>query len=598
MSELNQVENTAPNPDMPMQVSGPAPLFDSGSDQATVQSHATDNSELPFQTTFAEGVAATWNQSIAARTGNALARFKSIWEANAEGGSKVSPEKLNEMYKGQTAKPFDEPMTKRAAQLIVDRQAEERALSTLSEAGPGGFVYGSANLAAGIVSSSLDPVDFAAGLVTGGIINAAIKGTKLARGTGIIAKAAQGTLTKGEAFLVNSVEGAIGNLAVEPAQMVAQRAEGMDYDLAQGFINSVGGAVGFSGARYLGGMALEKAGRGLDHLLGRNDTLHERVQQTGVAHTVADEKIRVDSYFKDAAKYVDYNPEIHGEFKFEPELAKAIEKPMWMSADKASQHFDGVKSQQLTDGWGEGVYLGPEHVANGTSASKYADAPTSVMEIAGLEKLKLLDIDTFVPSDMKGNLEVALGRPLKAEETIASIMKELELKNIANDVNESAKDTIKQLMRAAGYDGAGFTSDNLGGEKITPHKQVFVFEDSKEKLDVKQVKPADTTKVQGISKEEIAKNIEQAKDPSNKLDYDKTIHDEVERYSQEQLPETNAREAEGLLEEHLAELQEMEKQGVLDETSRAEIKAIKEDQIKDKETESIIQMARNCLMGK
>jgi hypothetical protein len=274
VDELNQDQTTMSNPDMPMQAGGPAPLFEPGLDQAAAQSHATDNSEIPFETTFAEGVAATWDQSVSARTTMALTRIKSIWDANEDGGAKLSPEQLNETYKGQTAKPFDEPMTAKAAQLIVDRQAEDRALSELTEAGPQGFVYGSANFAAGIVSSSLDPIDFAAGIATGGLFNAAVKMTRLGKAGGIATKMATGTLTKGETFALNAAEGAIGNLAVEPAQALAQEFEGQDYDLAHGFLNSVGGAVGFSGVRYLGGAALEKAGKGLDHLLGRNDSLH------------------------------------------------------------------------------------------------------------------------------------------------------------------------------------------------------------------------------------------------------------------------------------------------------------------------------------
>lgn len=568
-------------------------MFEAGLDQATAQMHAPDNSEIPFRTTFTEGVAATWNQSVAMRTSSALMRFKNIWDANSQGGTKISPDQLNEMYKGQTAKPFDEPMTQTAAQIIVNRQAEDRALSALTEAGPGGFVYGAANLGAGIVSSSLDPIDFASGLAIGGIFKAAIKGSQLAKGTGIVAKIAQGqTLSKGEAFLANSVEGAAGNLAVEPAQAIAQRAEGQDYDLAHGFINSIGGAIGFAGARYLGGAALEKAGRGLDHLLGRNDSLHERVQQTAVAQTLRDEKVRTDTYFKDAAKAVDHNPEMHGEFHFEPELSKAIEKPMFMATDKATTHFEGAKSQQFTDGWGEGVYLGPEHVANGTAAGKYADAPVSIAQVEGLQSMKLLDIDASVAPDMKASVEAALKRPLTEGESISSVMKELD------GIHDSAKDVIKTAAREAGYQGIGFISDSLGNEKIAPHKQVFVFDEASGELSAKEIHRSDPNKVQSVPSEEIAKNLDQTNDPNNKLDYDQTIHEETERYSQEQLPETNEREAQAMLDEHLQELQEMEKQGVLEPEQKAVLEAIKQEQIKDKETESVIQMARNCLMGK
>lgn len=586
------------NPDQPMQVGGPAPLFESGLDEAAAQPHATDNSEVPFRTTFEEGVAATWNQSVAARTSMALTRIYNIWEANSEGGPKMSPEELNKMYKDQTAKPFDEPMTQRAAQLIVDRQAEDRALSELTEAGPGGFVYGTANFAAGVVSSSLDPLDFASGLAVGGIFNAAIKGSKLAKGTGIIAKAAQGTMTGGQKFALSAAEGVVGNVLVEPAQAVAQRAEGMEYDLAHGFVNAVGGAVGFSGARYLGGFALEKAGKGIDHLLGRKDSLHERVQRTATAHTLEDKKVQIDSYYKDAAKAVDYNPEMHGEFRHEPELSKAIEKPMYMAADRVSQHFEGVKSQQFTEGWGEGIYLGPEHVANGTAASKYAEMPTSIMEIKGLQDLKLLDIDSHVPSDMKVNVEAAIGRPLKPGDTIANLMKEIDAENARLGIDESAKNTIKKFAENAQYKGIGFTSEALGNEKIAPHKQVFIFEEARESLSANQIKSSDPSKVQGLSREETTKNLEQTKDPASRLDYDKTIHDEVERYSQEQLPETNAREAQGILEEHLQELQDMEKQGLLDADQKATLESIREEMKKDQDTESVIQMARNCLMGK
>lgn len=575
-----------------------APLFD-GVDQAAQE--VAPVRELPFKVSGEESIRSSWEQGIAGRSSMALERVYNMWQANdqKDAGPRLTPEKLNEMYK-DSGHVFNEPLTARAAQLTIDRAQEDQALSRISEAGPDGFAYGAAKFGAGIISSSLDPLDFAAGVATGGIFNAVIKSSKYLKRFGLAEKIAQQTLTKGEKFGVNVAEGTIGNIALEPAQYAAQTAEGQDYDAAQGFINSVGGAIGFAGLRFGAEHIATRGTQLFDHLSGREDRLHESMQRTSVAQTINDEHVRVDSYVKDAAKAIDHSVEMHGEYRFEPKTEEQLkEKPLYMAADRPSTHFDSVNSKPFTQNFGEGVYLtDAEHVANGTASSKFSDSNGNIVSVEVNKDLKTIDLNEPVPSNMKTNIETAVGRAINPDETLSSLLNEIQVKNNELGIKESAKDTLKNFSQIAGYDGYRFKEDNLAGEKVAPHNQVYVFPESKDKLLAKEFKPSDPTKTNGLSNEDIRQNYDNSKDPNRKLDYDQKIHEEVQKYSQEALPDVNEREARTQYEEHLAELDDMDKQGLLEPEQKAQLEMLKQEAAKDKDTESLIQMARNCLLGK
>lgn len=584
-----------------------APLFQ-GRDEE-IQAAAPQIPVVNFHATTEDALQATWDQGANERLTSKLSKMWALHQANESGAPKLQPNELNSIYK-DSGETFDAPMTRTAAQIIVDRRQEENDLNNIASSGGQSNLGWLAKQAAGLASGSLDPLAIGAGYAGGALLNGAMKAavatraamlgetamlTEAASSTaaitsraGIIAQAAKSRLA---ALPEKIAHGFAGNYLAEPINYMSDKSEGKDYSVEQGFKSALAGAVMFSGMDFA-------AGHLADHIMAR-ENLHLEIIKSAITQSAQDQRLHLDSGAKTVAQEINYDPKIHNEYDYSPKDSEEMSKSkLYMSGDRIAPDFNDVKSAQFTQKYGKyGVHLtDAEYVANGTSGSSYNDQTNSFfeMKVKDGEKINSLNTNEVIPDNAREALSKATGLEIKPEEKLGDVMG--KFRDMHGDYESlshiDANEVMNDALKSAGYDGIIHHEDNFSGNKINPHNQMYLF-DSNKLEQVHSLMP-DPEKISRPSQSDIQDDFNKSKNtPQNKIDYNESDAKALETAKQQENPSLNSSESKNLLSDHLQSIDEAIKQGTASPEEKAFLEktrdAIKQDDLRDTITKAGIE---------
>ena len=547
--------------------------------------------QVEFESTFQQSLSASFDLSQLDSTVISIARQTTLRDAEEKGGTERPTNELNEMFKDQGI-TFERPMNLRAASLIADRRKDRANLQNVIDRGPQGGFYGIAKFGASLLPHALDPIDFAVGIAAGGLLSAATKGTRFGQAIGAGVKNRQGL----QAFKYNAVEGALGNIAVEPLVMVANQQEFIDYGIEDAFINATAGAVGFAGIRFAGGKAV--------NLINRIPALKERSLRSSISSTGADKKIKsgefVQQYLNEVSGSQEKLAKGKSTYEFRPlDDLSVQDRRLYVPLREPSNSLSGVSTTKaITDDLGDGVYITDNpNVANGVAASHFNESNGVIIEVAAKE-LRLLDLDGKIPNEIKGlarkellgDFDTATGTVREAIDTIQNKIKNGEL---AEEVMEE----VNSALKAAGFDGYRGVQARYMGTEMPPSNQLMVFPESMKKIKQTSQFDSDPKKVPGLSQEKIKDLQDEYADPArSNFDYDTELRAEMQQQATIQHARTpkevEIRKAEDTL---LEEVEALERQELLTADDKKLFDQIKEAKSKSEDIDIATKAALICM---
>lgn len=333
---------------------------------------------------FREGAEASLISSARQSSTASVFRIMKINDAEEEGlflGQKpLSPQRLNRMFP-EVIDPFKRPMTLNAAKVVVERQKEKRKLAIARQ---------NSSTFAGIVGFGLsipvhafDPIDLGAGIVTGGILGVAMKGTRLAKIFGFAGKSFS-KLTAGQQFRSSAITGTIGNIIVEPIAARAAQLENENYGLAQVVANSAMGGFGFAGARFLGGKAFGAVGK-------LSNNVKAKLMKSSIGQVAEGKSPNMEPLIREAATPdAIYPPGRSYDYqKIDGTAMKG--RRFYIAANRSDPEFKSAR--RIGDDLGDGVYLTDDPFkVNEVAVGKHGDVSTRIIE-AELDDLNIIDLD-------------------------------------------------------------------------------------------------------------------------------------------------------------------------------------------------------------
>ena len=391
---------------------------------------------------------------------------------------------IEEIYEEMEARgirperPITRPLSRSALEHVMERQERRRDLQNIIARGPEGALAAGGLFLAGMAPHVFDPVAHLVGGVAGYAARTAYRAGKT---TQMINAARQGMTFRqaaGQAF--------IGNLAVEPAYLIGNDQDFVDYTLTDSVMNVVGGSIGLTalthgvpslirgGAQYLKGR--QNAPVALSQSASAGKQASGQMIETSVSQAVSGKKVDVSQIYNDATR----PPQTDGMTASLSQGSTA--RQMSVSRIEAAPnayggaYFYGVRTitgegnvpinsrnyVPISSNYGEGVYLtnAPDHAVQMASRD-FAGSGTRLDQVALSENLNLLDMDAPSTDFMRGYA--------------ADLMKEAGLGNNAirraiqpDMTNQQAFDIVDAIARAnrVSFDPVQRLNESLGQQNF------------------------------------------------------------------------------------------------------------------------------------
>lgn len=400
---------------------------------------------------------------------------KNALEAQMDEGPLLPPEELNEIYKGEPMRhPFDTPMTRRAAQFIVDQNREEMELGQRFAQARGVSKLG--GYAAMFAASMTDPAEFAAGALTGYAAELGVAANAIRRTGGTMRKvskmaseaASQRGLGKQVAF--EFAEGSVGAALIEPLAADVTTEFMQDYTSSDFLFSTMMSGAAQAGLRF----GITK----LSQAFGFRDTATSQVLQ---------------------GKQVDLDPQARVHFDQGNRFKEGIpDEPMpirqgeasldnieWHGyAESASARVDEVGGFRFEgQDYGDGLYLTSRPaVANGHAARGPDNAVGSVHSFAVPQDARLLDLDSPLPDDIIAALRENIKRPEVLEaDTAKGVFDNIKMLEKSGDLEAGTLRNINEAMKEVGLDGYRYRGGVADGFEGKPHDVVMLFDSNRAK---------------------------------------------------------------------------------------------------------------------
>lgn len=343
--------------------------------QPTLGDVASAGFELATQETFVT----TW------------ARDTALDELENGSGKTLTPEEANEKYPYVELK-FDQPINETAAHFLNEEAYRKHELRQTIENGPTGS--GFVNFVAGSVAHLLDPVEFAAGALTGmGLTRVAGQVAKSSAGAlGNLAKTIAQPSTVAGTFAREATENVIGNAVAET--YIVNRAERarIDYGIQDAFVNSV--AAGILG----GGLStgIKYGAKGLNSIIGKSEIATDIALKGTVSQLEANVKPTpgvVETAWRDLAYG---EPKLSAvsntNYVFKPVNLADIPNQSFFAPTKMTNSMDGG-TRKFGHDFGDGITLTDNpNIANNIAGNALEDGVTSIAEMR-ISEARLIDLD-------------------------------------------------------------------------------------------------------------------------------------------------------------------------------------------------------------
>jgi hypothetical protein len=414
--------------------------------------------ELP--TTYWEGIQGEAKLTYENLPTKALFRSMELGALKDQGfGPKLDPNDLNKRFP-EVDQPFTEPMNLPAAEEIArrarDRHEMESIVGRSSVGGVGRF-------GTSLLVGAIDPLNLAAGILSGGALRAA---GVMAEATTISRYAAQA-----------AVEGTAGALVPEAITGYANAQEQQQYG-ALDYLSNVGMAgLGYAGITTGVRFGLPK----LANMLRRVPEAERMSHEAAVAQLLMDRRVDVEPIAQTMVRETNGAPHPGlPEYRYEPltDGAQARERPLYAGSTKSLGGFSEAPKAVIEEDLGHGIYLTDNPaVANGHAARTVTDADGKIFQVAPAGRdLNLLHLDSpLADSPARGALE-ELGVPAEGARTVKGALELVQAQIQSGKLPESALDELAGKLKAAGYDGYFYEGGKYLGESNAPHNVVMVFD--------------------------------------------------------------------------------------------------------------------------
>jgi hypothetical protein len=528
-----------------------------------------------------------------------IARIKRMHDLEQEAGEKIEPGKLNEMYPEVSHRvPFTEPMTKRVADEIADRQRTRMQFESAMASGPGGFWGEGTRFAAGMIPHMFDPIEMASGFAAEGVL------AKIA-GRAAMAGKVSYRLASSPAgqFVKTAAEGIAGNLAVEPLVLFAAQQDQTDYDALDAMVNITGGAIGFAGARYAGSHALEFVRR-------QSPRLFEHLRNTAIGQWVSGRMVNVEPVLHahvdelaDVAHVGAPHERIFREAAGAPYEYRALppervnDRPLFAASISRTDDIREAKLRILEEDFGDGVYVTDNpRVAHANAAQELEAADGSVFEFKP-DDLRYVDLQTPAKPELVAAIREVL--PELAEKVASKTGREA-LETVREGVGRgdypaNALGRIQEALRGQGFDAYRWEGGDFLGSKNTPHNAMLVFNPEKVQAPVRSL-PADRTLKPQLDEGALRREAERSQSQEAQVGYDAEAVKQHQAARQSPAP-ADPKHAEVALEADsvVEQLDSLKAQELLSDTSAAELEVLKQAKQDEETLNRLMTQAFHCV---
>lgn len=548
-------------------------------------------------TTLWKSLDAAWELSAKDTPVESLGRKHALDDLNERSDRRLDPNELNKRYP-DLDNPFTQPMNAFAAEEIARRQRERRRLQDLIARGPEGTFYGIARFGAMLAPHALDPINFAAGVATGGLFELAA----LARGGAIAGRVAGQSASLGRMF----AEGAVGNALVEPFTVMANKQDLSDYTALDSFLNVAGGAAAVPAV--VGATRFVK--NRVTGYLGRvHPDANRVVHDSAVAQMAADRRVDVTPIVRDyageASGRFDRFDEtlVRYEFSRLPEGESVRGRTFYAASQKSARSIGDVKRIPIEDDLGQGVYL-TDHpaVANGVAARKLNQSEGSIIRVE-LEDLNLVHLTDEMQGPIKDVIEPHLRKAIgdRADQVldVRDAIEHIRQGMSRDALPEDTLDQINRGLRDQGFDGWAYEGGHFI-EEGTPNNQIMLFEPDEIGEANLKVREAglfspDREIVPEPDAAELKQLAEERASFRNHFDFNEEEFMEFESMSARVESNVDAAKLKEQEELALQEIESLKKQGLLSDEDAEAFDALKDIAKQAEQEEIAIKAATVCL---
>lgn len=573
--------------------------------------------EASAPTTSGEAAEAAWDLSMPDTAVGLLARKLSMDEFSEAGTAPISPEEANKLYPDMRI-PFREPINPYAAQMLYDREQEQRNLQNVIARGPTDVWSKSKQFGAGLFAHLMDPLEFGAGALSGmaigGLAVRGAFGVRASIATDLVAQGARVPLgvrlgvNAGEAILGGVVE----NTAQEAAIAAVEGQEGLPNSRTTGEVFGEIGAASLAAGMF--GVGIKEASFHMRGLMRRLNSTSPEADLAVMRNIVQAIETDVEPDFKPIMKALaqetSITPQEAGKpasagYEFVPVMPDTIRgKKFYLSSLSKVDDFRTSQLADLGDSFGFGTHISDNPaVANAAAARSMADSPGAVHEVAIKGEVTPLVLDAAIPPDsqlaksMNMILE-QIDESLPLELTGASVRDVLDtIRNAVDEeiVNESAFDVLKEELKSLGYNALIGDGRKRLGFDHSPHNHLILLDDSL--LESKGAFDPDASVVKQPSAQDIEMAATKLQDPNSKFFVDTKARDASKLEVKEYLD--GAREDFAKLREitdqSLEEIDSLTKQGFYTDAEADAMKsAIRESRARAEQESILLKAFKDC----
>jgi hypothetical protein len=503
----------------------------------------------------------------------------------------IDPNELNQRYAGRVERPFDSPMRISVAEEIAQRADSRRLLREKIARGPQDYLQkGLINFAAGSLSHIADPIEFGAGLATGGLANAALKATRIGKALGYGVR----KLTHAQSGMRIAAEGVIGNAAIEPFIYNAKQEELADYTMEDALFGIAMGSVGFGAGRYLGGRAID-----LGKSFGSKwvDSAHT----TNVGR-MAQDKVTDNIHTKDVVAEINTRGFDESVGKPQYEFVHRESSELGGSSLFASKSGDSdLEFKSFDEGYaGESSVTLTSNIneANARSASKFDDVVGAVEEYRISEDARLFDLEKNFDEAIVSKIKDIVGDDVDFSKSAIEVLDDIKGDIAIGEKPPEILDQIQEAMAESGYDGYHHRKGLLYGEQKNPSDVVSIFNPDKvEKIGEYK---ADGKFTKGLSREDVITKKNEYNSKESDIHYDRNA--EIEYAKKQAEPDdieksANLESIEAKEKEIDLDLSLMKKSDTLSKGLKESISVIEKESNEAVRKSNLIDAAFKCLRG-
>lgn len=406
-------------------------------------------------------------------------------------GKELSPQELNDRYDLEDT--FKVPMTESAAAVIAERAQRRKKAEEVMSRAESGMLNTAVSFGTSVVANMIDPLNLAADIAVGKGLGILARSGKIAMMTSWGARGASAGRRFGEA----AVEGALGNLAVEPLVFGARSLENRERGFDEVAIETVAGALAFPAVKFAGG---ELLGRGLQFVNGLDARSANNFYRSLKAQVIGGKKLNVEPLTREQVKMTSEHVVPEGkalfgsktDYNYVPKETVQPNDSFYVSVLNSPDDIADAKFGTFADDYGGTVNLTDNaFAANGASARITGDSIGNVFEVRVDPEAKIINLertlgeaDPQVREAVKAAYEKATGLEFKFDDDVSlkDVYEDLYGGSISEKYRAEVTSEFNQSIKEAGFDGYRHDGTRLAEMEHSPHNVLALFDPEKAKV--------------------------------------------------------------------------------------------------------------------